>query len=68
MHDQNKSVTRSCPFNPTAGWLPQHLAGRNEEQRDIARQLDLLTHGDEASIGTVIFGPSEASPQTDELR
>lgn len=57
MHDQNKSVTRSCPFNPTAGWLPQHLAGRNEEQRDIARQLDLLTHGDEASIGTVIFGP-----------
>ena len=57
MHRQKKSATSFCPFNPTAGRLPPYLAGREREQRSIARDLHLLKHGQQAPFATVLFGP-----------
>ena len=57
MHGKKQSGTSSCPFWPTAGRLPPYLAGREQEQRSIARDLHNLRHGDEAPFATVIFGP-----------
>ena len=52
-----ESATSSCPFNPTAGRPPPYLAGREQEQRFIARHLHGLKHGEAAPFATVVFGP-----------
>ena len=57
MHGQKKSAMSSCPFNPTAGRLPPYLAGREQEQRSIARYLHLLQHGEQVPFAMVVFGP-----------
>ena len=54
---QPKAATRFCPFNPTAGRLPPYLAGREQEQRSIARHLHLLQHGEQVPLSMVVFGP-----------
>ena len=57
MHSQNKSASSFCPFNPTAGRPPPYLAGREQEQRSIARDLHYLQHGEQMPLATVVFGP-----------
>ena len=57
MHGQDKSASSFSPFKPTFGLLPPYLAGREEEQQSIARDIHSLKHGEQASIGTVVFGP-----------
>ncbi len=57
MQGKEESATSFCPFNPTAGRLPPYLAGREQEQRSIARDLRVLKHGKEAPFATVVFGP-----------
>ena len=57
MHGQQKGATSSCPFDPTPGGLPPYLAGREREQRSIARYLHQLEHREHAPFLTVVFGP-----------
>ena len=57
MHGKKQFATSSCPFNPTAGELPAYFAGREQEQRTIARDLHALKHGERAPFATVVFGP-----------
>ena len=57
MHGKKQAGTSSCPFRPTVGRLPPYLAGREQEQRSIARDLHNLRHGNEAPFATVIYGP-----------
>ena len=57
MRGQMNSAMNSCPFDPTPGRLPPHLAGREQEQRSIAQYLDLLQHGEQAPFAAVVFGP-----------
>ena len=57
MNAQQKTATSLCPFNPTAGRPPPYLAGREQEQRSIARYLHLLQHGEQVPFAMVVFGP-----------
>lgn len=57
MRGQQKAATSSCPFDPTPGRLPPYLAGREEEQRSIARYIHQLQHGERAPFMAVVFGP-----------
>ena len=57
MQGKRKSTTSSCPFEPTSGRLPAYFAGREQEQRSIARDLHALKHGERVPFATVVFGP-----------
>ena len=57
MHGKNQSATGSCPFNPAFGGVPPYLAGREQEQRSIARDLHELKHGGSAPFAMIIYGP-----------
>ena len=57
MHGKKQSATGSCPFNPAFGGIPPYLAGREQEQRSIARDLDDLKHCGRAPFAMIIYGP-----------
>ena len=57
MHGKNQSATGSCPFNPAFGGVPPYLAGREQEQRSIARDLHELKHGGSAPFAMIVYGP-----------
>ena len=57
MHGEKQSATGSCPFNPAFGGIPPYLAGREQEQRSIARYIHALKHGERAPFAMIVFGP-----------
>ena len=57
MHGKKQSETGSCPFNPAFGGIPPYLAGREQEQCSIARDLDALKHGGAAPFAMIVYGP-----------
>ena len=57
MHGKKQSATGSCPFNPAFGGVPPYLAGREQEQRSIARDLHELKHSGRAPFAMIVFGP-----------
>ena len=57
MHGKEQSATGFCPFNPAFGGIPPYLAGREQEQRSIARDLDDLKHCGRAPFAMIIYGP-----------
>ena len=57
MHGKKQSATGSCPFNPAFGGIPPYLAGREQEQRSIARDLHDLKDSGRAPFAMIIYGP-----------
>ena len=57
MNGKKQSASGSCPFNPAFGGIPPYLAGREQEQCSIARDLDALKHGGAAPFAMIVYGP-----------
>lgn len=57
MSHQTATTVEDCPFVPGTGGVPPYLAGREKEQRPIAKHLDKLSRGTAPPSAVIIVGP-----------